>query len=191
MAAATKTPVGPLNHQIAISDPKTGWPTPEFMRKWQEQRGFNNDVSGLLKISFLAGTGLVGGGLLGDLNDITFSLNPAQPWQPQGFVDGKPDANMDIFKLATKDGYAIPENLAGSLFQSKVAATADATFILRKSGVGIGTILFAAASLTGAATVPATTFAEGDTFEFLAPAGQDATLADVSFLFLGTRPITA
>ena len=188
--AEKRLPVGPLNHGVPISEPKTGLPTPEFMRKWVEQRAFNGDISALLALQILAGGGLVGGGTLGDFDDITLALNPAQPWQPQGFVDGKPDAGLDIFKLATKAGYAIPLDLTGSLFQSKVAATADAVFLLRKSGVDIGTVTFAAASASGVAAVPATTFVEGDTFEFIAPAVQDATLADVSFLFLGTRPIT-
>lgn len=188
--AEKRLPVGPLNHAVPIAEPKTGLPTPEFMRKWNEQKGFNGDINGLLLLELLAGAGLIGGGTLGDFINITFALDPAQPWQPQGFVDGKPDAAQDIFKLATKAGYAIPLDLDGSLFQAKVAAAADAEFTLRKSGVDIGTVTFAAASLTGVAVVPATTFVEGDTFEFIAPAVQDATLADVSFLFLGTRPIT-
>lgn len=200
----TPVAVGPLNHQIPIVDPKTGHPTPEFMRKWVEQNGFNGDVAGLKAAivalqaavtaldakEIIAGAGLEGGGILGDPGNITLSLNEDQPWHPQGYVDGKPDAAMVIFKLVTKVSYGLDAGAPGSLFLLQTAPTTTAVFDVRKTGVSIGNVTFAAGSVYGVPTIAATAFGTYDTFEFHAPAVQDATLAGLSFLFIGKRPLT-
>lgn len=197
MADPDRLPVGPLNYQVPIAEPQTGRPTPEFMRKWAEQAGFNGDIKQLTEWLLelrakviIAGSGLDGGGVLGDPGDITIELDPAQPWHPQGYIDGKPDAGMVVFKLLMKTGYAVPNDLAGSLFESSAAATASSVFSVRHNGVSIGNVTFGAGSNVGVATVAGFTAADYDTFEFIAPLVQDATLSGVSFLFIGTRPVT-
>lgn len=37
-------PVNPLTWNVAIVDPSTGFPTPEFQRKWQQQAGANSSI---------------------------------------------------------------------------------------------------------------------------------------------------
>lgn len=67
----------PLVWNSPIVYPDTGFPTPEFLRQFNGQRTLNEglvDVIGLLDLNLIAGVGLSGGGLLGDLNDITFNL---------------------------------------------------------------------------------------------------------------------
>lgn len=67
-----------MTWNVKIVDPATGFPTPEFLRKFNGQRNLNEglaQVIGLLDVNILAGTGLTGGGLLGDLTDITLTLD--------------------------------------------------------------------------------------------------------------------
>jgi hypothetical protein len=194
---------GPFVHNAPIVDPKTGFPTAEFLRKWAAQTGFNGDIQALIDAvaalevavgvindtSVLAGDGLTGGGKIGD-GDITLALDPIQPWEPQGYVDGRPDAGLVIFRLVTKLGYGFLENAPGSRFKVQTPATGTVTLPIRNSGVDIGTVTFAMGSSNGTLTLDATAFAEYDTFEFFAPSPQDATMAGVSFLFLGYRDIS-
>lgn len=67
--------VDPLPYQVKIVDPKTGLPTQFFMRVWDASFNTTNETGGLLSVQLIAGAGLSGGGLLGDLQDITFSLD--------------------------------------------------------------------------------------------------------------------
>lgn len=198
-----KRPVGPINWNVAIVDPATGKPTPEFIRKWALQAGFNGDITDLIArvealetavdtinaTSVIAGTGLVGGGAIGD-GDITISMDPLQPWQPQGYVDGRPDSAFVIFRLVTKTGYGFEEDAPGSLFKVQTPPALTSTFPIRRNGSDIGTVVFPMGSQHGTLTLSAVTFDDYDTFEFFAPTAQDTTLADVSFLFLGYRDIT-
>lgn len=71
---ATKRP-DPISWNAPIVFPDTGEATPFFMRQWQQQFALNGGVSSLFAIQFVAGAGLSGGGVLGDLNNITFSLD--------------------------------------------------------------------------------------------------------------------
>ena len=198
MADPPRKPVGPLSYQVPISEPGTGRPTPEFMRKWVEQAGYNIDVAQLMAWvealrakAIIAGDGLTGGGVLGDPGDITIALDPAQPWHPQGYVDGALDSGYTIFKLVTKTGYGFIEDAPGSRFRLQVAPTNDATFPIKHNGVQIGQVLYPAASLIGVLSLNAVVFSDYDTFEFFAPTVQDATLAGPSFLFVGYRPIVS
>jgi hypothetical protein len=97
-----------------------------------------------------------------------------QPHDLHAFFPGKPAAAATI--------------LTGSIFKAITAATASATFTLKKNGSSIGTIVFAASSGTGTITFSAAvTFAAGDVITIEAPTPQDATLSDLSFNFLGNR----
>ena len=42
-----KAAVNPLTWNVMLIDPKTGFPTPEFQRKWQQQAGVNSSVPSL------------------------------------------------------------------------------------------------------------------------------------------------
>lgn len=73
---ALKRNVDPLGWNVKIAN-ADGTPTPEFMRKFNGQAQLNLDlieVTGLLDVALIAGVGLSGGGVLGDLVNITFDL---------------------------------------------------------------------------------------------------------------------
>ena len=55
-------------------DPKTGWPTADFMRQFAVAKQFNGQLSDLLAVDLIAGVALSGGGSLGSLTDLTFNL---------------------------------------------------------------------------------------------------------------------
>jgi hypothetical protein len=67
--------VDPLPYAVAIVKPESGLPTQFFMRVWDAAFNTINDVGPLLDLQLIAGTGLTGGGTLGDLLDITFALD--------------------------------------------------------------------------------------------------------------------
>lgn len=74
---ANKRNIDPLGWNVKVVDPDTGFPTPEFMLKFNGQAQLNDglaEVVGLLDVNLIAGTGLDGGGLLGNLANITFTL---------------------------------------------------------------------------------------------------------------------
>lgn len=61
----------PLAWDFPLVFKETGLPTPEFLRQWQQQLRFNDGV----RTTLIAGSGLLGGGVVGDGQDITFSVN--------------------------------------------------------------------------------------------------------------------
>lgn len=64
-----------LQWNAPIVNPDTGFPTEWFMRQFNVQRENAVELSALFKIELVAGDGLTGGGVLGDLSDITFTLD--------------------------------------------------------------------------------------------------------------------
>lgn len=64
-----------LSWNAPIVYPETGFPTEGFLRQFNVAKQFSNQLSDLFAINFIPGNGLTGGGLLGDLNDITFTLD--------------------------------------------------------------------------------------------------------------------
>lgn len=66
--------VDPLPYQARIVDPNTGLPTQFFMRVWDASFNTVNTTGALLELELIAGVGLSGGGVLGDLLNITFNL---------------------------------------------------------------------------------------------------------------------
>lgn len=66
--------IDPLQWNAAIVNPQTGFPTEWFMRQFSVQRANAEELAQLFTIEFIAGVGLSGGGVLGDLDDITFNL---------------------------------------------------------------------------------------------------------------------
>ena len=76
----------------------------------------------------------------------------------------------------------------GSQGYAGTAPTAQADLDIRKNGASIGTITFAAAASTATFSFASeVAFAAGDRLIVLAPGSQDASLADISITFKGTR----
>lgn len=115
--------------------------------------------------------------------DVTITVLGYYPIQ--FYVGGAP--------LASEVLLYVPAMLPFSIANANVtavaitAATASTVFTIKKNSVSIGTITFAASGTVGTASITTTSFAAGDFFEIDAPSTADATLANISFSFLGTR----
>lgn len=112
----------------------------------------------------------------------------SNPFDIPLFVAGTQTDNEKLLILIAVRDFTLPINLTGSQCKAAVAATAAATFTIKKNGASIGSFLFALGGTTATFTfAAAVTFTVGDTFEIFAPATHDATLADVYMNFKGTR----
>jgi hypothetical protein len=104
------------------------------------------------------------------------------------FVSGSPTDEELVLRLAVARAFTLPASLTGSTAKAKTASTGSASFEIQQDSVAIGTINFTAGNTTGSFTfASATTFAAGSILEIYAPATADATLADISVTFLGSR----
>jgi hypothetical protein len=114
----------------------------------------------------------------------------AQPCDIATFIPGKPVGAATVFRFNVLRAFTWPIALAGSVFNAAVAATGTSVFTILQNGSSIGTLSFAAAGTVPTITfTSAVTFAANDVISITAPAVQDATLADIAFDFLGSRPI--
>lgn len=169
-------------------------------------------VDGQVRLLYADGTDVVDlspaavGGVeaLDDLTDVDTATAPpgsgdglrwnGTAWVPAArgldvgvFVPDRPAAGALVFKLIVVRAFTLPAGLSGSRGHASVAATALATFELRKNGSAVGTASFAAGSTTASFTLAAgTSLAEGDRLELIAPTPQDATLADLTILLKGS-----
>jgi hypothetical protein len=104
------------------------------------------------------------------------------------FIPDKPTASMLCARIAAVRAFSLPSGLTGSVASAGVAATGSTTFDIQKNTSSVGSLNFAAAATTGTFTFASlTSWAAGDVLRIIAPATPDATLADISISFLGTR----
>lgn len=96
------------------------------------------------------------------------------------FCSGKPAASEVV--AGAEAPYALTFVVANCVAEASVAATASTTFIIKKNGVQVGTIIFAAAATLGAVSLTDTAVLLGDRITIEAPATADATLATLTFL---------
>lgn len=104
------------------------------------------------------------------------------------FVAGKPANAALLFAILPSVEASFPVNFIGSRAKAGVAATAQTVLSIRRNGIQVGTITFAAGSAMGvfaAAAEVVVGIADELTIENQAVA--DATLADVRFALHGTR----
>jgi len=93
-----------------------------------------------------------------------------------------------LLQLVAPRAFTLPAGLSGSQGYARTAPTEQADLEIRKNGASIGTITFAASSSTATfAFASEVIFAAGDRLTVLAPGSQDASLADISITFKGTR----
>lgn len=105
-----------------------------------------------------------------------------------GWIAGTPAASEIVFSMYAVFPFELAVDFAGAGAESDIAATATTDFDVQKNGVSIGTMSFAAAGTAATYTAASgATFAIGDIMRLVAPATPDATLADISFTFKGTR----
>jgi hypothetical protein len=105
-------------------------------------------------------------------------------------ISGKPGASQNI-NIPILEGIKLPSSLTGSVFIIGTNPTSTMTFTLYQvtsgTATSIGTVAF---STSGSPTVTFSstiTFASGDLLRISAPGSQDATGADISLGFKGSR----
>lgn len=113
----------------------------------------------------------------------------AQPFDVHAFYPGVPAAGAVLLRTPLARAVSFADEFAGSYARASAAATGSSVFDLRKNGVSVGSITFAAAASSGtfATSGAAVAFAAGDILSIHAPATADATLADVGIVLAGTR----
>jgi hypothetical protein len=118
---------------------------------------------------------------------LMFSGTTWSPYVPEQTVDisgwspGIPSDGTTLLMYAVGRSMTLPTGLTDSRVAAGTAATASAVLSIKKNGTEIGTATFAASgtSATLAAT-SATTLSSGDMITVVAPATEDATLADIA-----------
>lgn len=105
------------------------------------------------------------------------------------FVSGKPSAGARVHHFVFPRAVSLPAGLVGSVARAAIAPAAAASFALRRNGSAIGSISFAAGQATATFVLAGGAgFVSGDRLEVMAPAVQDATLADIAVSLVGSRP---
>jgi hypothetical protein len=110
------------------------------------------------------------------------------PYDVGVYFPGQPEAGATLLQFVASRAFTLPADLTDSQGYAGAAPTAQADLDLQKNGASIGTISFAAAASTATFTFASeVAFAAGDRLTVLAPGSQDASLADISITFKGTR----
>lgn len=116
------------------------------------------------------------------------NLSGTQPHDIHVYQPGSPADGAIVCRFQATRAFTLPASLTGSYFTAVTAADASTTFTIKKNGSSIGTVDWSAAGTTGTPTFASdVAFAAGDILLIEAPAPADATLADISFDFLGNR----
>jgi hypothetical protein len=109
----------------------------------------------------------------------------AAPW-----IRGTPGAGELLYRFRVREASTLLPDLLGWSAQADVAATASAVFDVRKNGVSVGSMTFAAAGTVATLATSggtAQSFAANDFLDIVAPSPADATLADVTINLLIVR----
>ena len=117
------------------------------------------------------------------------AASPGAPIDIGTYVSGTPSANEVILRYVFTRAVTFADEFAASQGSAGAAATGSTTFLVRKNGSNVGTIVFAASGTIATFTTTGTTvsFAAGDVLDIVAPASPDATLANISVTLAGTR----
>lgn len=101
---------------------------------------------------------------------------------------GLMENNETLFGIIAVRDFTIPVGLPNAQAVAGTAANAETVVTLKKNGVQIGTITWAAAGTSGTFSVPGTvTFSAGDVLTIKAPVSADTTLKDVTITITARR----
>ena len=110
------------------------------------------------------------------------------PYDIGVYFPGQPEAGATLLQLVAPRAFTLPADLTDSQGYAGTAPTAQADLDIQKNGASISTIIFAASANTATfAFASEAAFTAGDRLTVLAPGNQDASLADISITFKGTR----
>lgn len=110
------------------------------------------------------------------------------PYDVGGGATGVPAASLVLLRYPLPREVRFPASLTGSQGTAGTAATAQTDFDIRKNGVSVGTMRFAAAASTATfIAANSMTFEPGDVLTVVAPGSPDTTLADIGFALRGER----
>jgi len=101
------------------------------------------------------------------------------------FIEGQPTASELMMQYAVVDHMFFPLALAGSAFYQQTPTVATVVYSILKNGASIGTVTFAAASIT-VAFPAAITCVPGDVITLTGPPTPDAVQANISFTLVAT-----
>jgi hypothetical protein len=143
-------------------------------------------------------TGAVQSGTVGTAGQVLASNGPgalptmqSQPFDLHAMLPGiQASATQLIYRGKLARAVAFAANFSGSYFTATANATGSTAFDVQKNGSSIGTVTIAAGGTTPTFTTSGglgQAYAAGDVFAIYGPATPDATLADASFTFAGTR----
>lgn len=103
---------------------------------------------------------------------------------------GLPDDSLEVLKFVAVRAIDFADDFAGSQGHVGTNPTATATFDVKKNGSAIGSIqVSTSGTFTFATTGGAVALAIGDRLTIVAPSPQDATMADIGIVLLGTRAL--
>jgi hypothetical protein len=128
---------------------------------------------------------------LSGLTPTDYTLTGDGAVQGPAYVSGSwvasPGASQVIERYIFATPVTLPAGLAGSYGAAGTAATASASFTIKKNGSTVGTMDYAASGTSASFTMTtATSFAGGDVLTIVAPASPDATLANLAWTLAGT-----
>lgn len=112
------------------------------------------------------------------------------PFDVHTFYPGVPTASAYLYRGKLARAVAFAADFAGGQFAATANATASTVFDVQKNGASVGSVTIAAGTTTAtfaSSGGAAVNFAAGDVFAVIAPATPDATLANPSITFAGTR----
>ncbi len=138
-----------------------------------------NGGTGAGALTCLAGQRLTSNGTAYSCSAISFDL--------MTYFAGKPANAAVLYRVKFASAMRLPASLTGSQFLVNTLPTAATTLTLKKNGGSVGTVAFSAAGAVTITFASQTDFAAGDTFSVENQATADATAADFSLTFLGTR----
>lgn len=110
------------------------------------------------------------------------------PYDVGGGCTGVPAASLVLLRYPLPREVRFAAAFALSQGTAGTAATAQTDFDIRKNGVSVGTMRFAAAANVATfIAANAVTFESGDVMTVVAPSSPDSTLADIGFALRGER----